>query len=150
MSRIAGSVKTTPAAIDSPAEPVVWTMLFSRIVERPRVRKNVIASTAIGIEARDREPDLERQVHARGGEDDPQDGAQEERPEGELGRTLGGRDERREPGVHPRAGADVGGAAIAMVTFSEGEVAQGRARVESYGPHTGASSTGFLSLRDPK
>ena len=44
-------VKTTPAAIDSPAEPVVCTMLFSRMVERPRVRKKVTASTAIGIEA---------------------------------------------------------------------------------------------------
>ena len=40
-----------PAAIDSPAEPVVWTMLFSRIVERPSVRKNATESTAIGIEA---------------------------------------------------------------------------------------------------
>ena len=40
-----------PAAIDSPAEPVVWTMLFSRIVERPSVRKKATESTAIGIEA---------------------------------------------------------------------------------------------------
>ena len=51
MSRIAGRVNTTPAAIDSPAEPVVWTMLFSRMVERPRVRKNATASTAMGIDA---------------------------------------------------------------------------------------------------
>jgi hypothetical protein len=48
---MAGSVKTTPAAIDSPAEPVVWTMLFSRIVDLPRVRKNATARTAIGMEA---------------------------------------------------------------------------------------------------
>src|ERR687894_2090960 len=48
---MAGSVKTTPAAMDSPAEPVVWTMLFSRIVDLPRVRKKATASTAIGIEA---------------------------------------------------------------------------------------------------
>ena len=27
----AGIVKMTPPAIDSPAEPAVWTMLFSRI-----------------------------------------------------------------------------------------------------------------------
>ena len=40
-----------PAAIDSPAEPVVCTMLFSRIVERPSVRKKATASTAMGIEA---------------------------------------------------------------------------------------------------
>ena len=51
MSRIAGRVKTTPAAIDSPAEPVVCTMLFSRIVERPRVRKKATDRTAMGIEA---------------------------------------------------------------------------------------------------
>ena len=51
ISRIAGSVNTIPAAIDSPAEPVVWTMLFSRMVERPSVRKNATARTAIGIEA---------------------------------------------------------------------------------------------------
>ena len=31
----AGSVKMTPAAMDWPALPVVWTMLFSRIGERP-------------------------------------------------------------------------------------------------------------------
>ena len=37
--RIAGSVKTMPAAMDSPAEPVVCTMLFSRMVECPSVRK---------------------------------------------------------------------------------------------------------------
>jgi hypothetical protein len=48
--RIAGIVKTTPAAIDSPAEPVVWTMLFSRMVE-PKRRKNATAITAIGIDA---------------------------------------------------------------------------------------------------
>ena len=51
MSRIAGKVNTMPAAIDSPAEPVVWTMLFSRIVECPSVRKKATESTAIGIEA---------------------------------------------------------------------------------------------------
>src|SRR5918998_945598 len=48
---MAGSVKTTPAAIDSPAEPVVWTMLFSRMVDLPSVRKKATARTAIGIEA---------------------------------------------------------------------------------------------------
>jgi hypothetical protein len=28
-------VKTTPEAMLSPAEPMVWTMLFSRMVEPP-------------------------------------------------------------------------------------------------------------------
>ncbi len=50
-------VTPTPKAIDSPAEPVVCTMLFSRIVAgrtlnaRARPRNSVIESTATGIEA---------------------------------------------------------------------------------------------------
>ena len=34
-----------------PAEPIVWTMLFSRIVLLPIFLKTAIASTAIGTEA---------------------------------------------------------------------------------------------------
>src|SRR5262245_2479655 len=47
----------TPKAIDSPAEPAVWTTLFSRMVAwrmpkaRDNPRKIVIARTATGIEA---------------------------------------------------------------------------------------------------
>ena len=44
-------MNTTPADTESAAEPVVWTMLFSRIVERPSQRKIVIERTAIGIDA---------------------------------------------------------------------------------------------------
>ena len=44
-------MKTTPDAIDSPADPMVWTMLFSRIVEPPRRFRTEMASTAMGIEA---------------------------------------------------------------------------------------------------
>ena len=57
MSMSAGMVTPTPKAIDSPAEPVVCTMLFSRIVVRktgktlPSARKIVIDSTATGIDA---------------------------------------------------------------------------------------------------
>src|SRR5271167_2364467 len=47
----AGSVNITPAASDSPAEPVVCTMLFSKIVERPNARRMLIESTEMGIEA---------------------------------------------------------------------------------------------------
>src|SRR5207247_11277392 len=43
-------VNTTPAATESEAEPVVCTMLFSRIEVRPRARKIVIERTAIGME----------------------------------------------------------------------------------------------------
>src|SRR5262245_1113529 len=44
-------VNTTPPATDSPAEPMVWTMLFSRIVEPPSRFNTEIASTAIGMDA---------------------------------------------------------------------------------------------------
>jgi hypothetical protein len=44
-------VKTIPAAMDSPAEPVVCEMLFSRIEVRPSARKIEMDITAIGIEA---------------------------------------------------------------------------------------------------
>src|SRR5206468_1880084 len=52
----AGRVKATPAAIDSPAEPVVWTTVFSRIEARPprareKARNIVMEMTAIGTEA---------------------------------------------------------------------------------------------------
>ena len=47
----AGMVNITPAARDSPADPVVCTILFSRIVERPKARKMLMESTEIGIEA---------------------------------------------------------------------------------------------------
>jgi hypothetical protein len=51
----AGIVTPTPNAIDSPADPVVCTILFSRIVvfRTPNTRENkrnsVIDSTAIGM-----------------------------------------------------------------------------------------------------
>ena len=44
-------VNTTPPATDSPAEPIVWTMLFSRMVEPPSFLRTEIASTAIGMDA---------------------------------------------------------------------------------------------------
>jgi hypothetical protein len=53
----AGMVTPTPKAIDSPAEPAVWTMLFSRMVARrrpnarERARNRVIDRTAMGTEA---------------------------------------------------------------------------------------------------
>ena len=53
----AGMVTPTPNAIDSPAEPVVCTMLFSRMVARrtpnqcENARNKVIDSTAIGTDA---------------------------------------------------------------------------------------------------
>ncbi len=53
---MAGIVTPTPKAIDSPAEPAVCTMLFSRMVALrapsfERMRKSVMEMTATGIEA---------------------------------------------------------------------------------------------------
>ena len=47
----AGIVNMTPAASDSPAEPVVCTMLFSRMVERPNARRMLMDRTEIGMDA---------------------------------------------------------------------------------------------------
>jgi hypothetical protein len=47
----AGIVKITPAAIDSPAEAAVWTMLFSRMFEFLKNLSTAIEITAAGIEA---------------------------------------------------------------------------------------------------
>ena len=89
-SNSAGMVTPTPKAIDSPAEPVVCTMLFSRMVawRKPndfeKARNSVIDSTAIGHRRRHRHADLEQQVQRRGAEDDAEDGADEHRRPGEL------------------------------------------------------------------
>ena len=53
---MAGIVTPTPNAIDSPADPAVWTMLFSRIVASrapsfEASRKSAIEITATGIDA---------------------------------------------------------------------------------------------------
>ena len=66
----AGMVKITPAATDSPAEPVVCTMLFSRIVDRPNARRMLIESTAMGIEAETVSPARKPDVYRNGAEQD--------------------------------------------------------------------------------
>ena len=87
----AGMAMPTPKAIDSPAEPVVCTMLFSRIVARrkPNIRekrrKRVIESTATGNRGRDGHAHLQHQVQRRGPEDDPQHGPHDHGRESELG-----------------------------------------------------------------
>ena len=47
----AGSVKMTPAAMDWPALPVVWTMMHSRIETLPMSRRMLMEMTAMGMEA---------------------------------------------------------------------------------------------------
>ena len=74
-------VKTTPAAIDSPAEPMVWTMLFSRMVESPSRLSTAMASTAIGIEAQTVRPARSAEVDRRGAEDHAEEHAEDDRLE---------------------------------------------------------------------
>ncbi len=45
----AGNVKIAPAATASPADAIVCTTLFSRIVEPPRIRRIAIEITAAGM-----------------------------------------------------------------------------------------------------
>ena len=47
----AGMTSPTPNAIDSPADPVVCTMLFCKIVVRPNTLNTVMARTATGMDA---------------------------------------------------------------------------------------------------
>jgi hypothetical protein len=44
-------VKITPAARLSPADAAVWTMLFSRMLDRRNSRSTAIEMTAAGMEA---------------------------------------------------------------------------------------------------
>ena len=46
-----GRVKMTPEAMDWPALPVLWTMLFSRMLALPKARRMEMERTEIGIDA---------------------------------------------------------------------------------------------------
>ena len=73
-------VKTTPPATDSPADPIVWTMLFSRMVEPPSLFSTEMASTAIGIEALHGEAGAQAEVDRRGAEEEAEEDAEDDRP----------------------------------------------------------------------
>ncbi len=47
----AGRVKMTPEAMDWPAFPVDWTMLFSRMLALPKARRMEMERTEMGMEA---------------------------------------------------------------------------------------------------
>jgi hypothetical protein len=51
-------VNTTPEAMDSPADPVVWMMLFSRMLVFKNRLPMEMASTAMGMEAETVSPAL--------------------------------------------------------------------------------------------
>ena len=95
---MAGMVTPTPKAMDSPALPVVCTMLCSRMLaSRTRNfdsrRNSVMEITATGIEALTVRPDLQHQIERRGAEDDAEDGADDDRAQRHLGQPRVGRDD---------------------------------------------------------
>src|SRR5216117_2073563 len=96
----AGIVKTTPPATDSPADPMVWTMLFSRIVEPPSFLRTEIASTAIGIEALTVRP-ARSQIDGRRAEQQSEEDADHDRLQREFGWRLRGRHIRLKGGRFP-------------------------------------------------
>ena len=98
---IAGIVTPTPKAIDSPADPAVCTMLFSRIDGLAEAELREQAEEGDGDDRdRDRrahrQADLQHQVERRGAEDHAEERADDQRQDRQLGEHHGGRDERPE------------------------------------------------------
>ena len=73
-------MKTTPEAIDSPAEPMVCTMLFSRIVLLPSLLEDGDREHGDRDRRRDGEARLQGEVDGGRAEDDAEDGAEERSP----------------------------------------------------------------------
>jgi len=67
-----GSVKMTPAATDSPAEPVVCTMFVFKNCGPANARKIEIESTEMGNRCGNREASAEPDVHRHRAEQDRQ------------------------------------------------------------------------------
>ena len=86
---MAGIVTPTPKAIDSPAEPAVCTMLFSRIVasRAPSLREDAEQrdrDDGDGNRGADRQADLQHEVERRRAEDHAEDRADDDRQRREL------------------------------------------------------------------
>ena len=83
----AGRVKMTPAAIDWPALPVVWTMMFSRIEAAPERAQNADREHRDGNGGGYREAGAQAHIDGDAAKDDAEDGAEQNRAKGEL-RTI--------------------------------------------------------------
>ena len=64
-------VKTTPPATDSPADPMVWTMLFSRIVEPPKFLQHRDRQHRDRNRRADRQPGAQPEIDRGGAESRP-------------------------------------------------------------------------------
>ena len=101
-SSMAGMVTPTPKAIDSPAEPAVCVMLFSRMVagRKPKMRAEAAeegdGQDGDGDGGGDGHADAQDEVERTGAEDDTEDGADEDGLQGELGQTQSVGDVRGE------------------------------------------------------
>ena len=95
----AGRVKMTPEAMDWPAFPVVWTMLFSRMLAAAEGSEDGDGEDGDGDGGGDGEAGAEAYVDGDGSEEDAEDGAEDEGADGELGAGLGGGDEGFEGGL---------------------------------------------------
>ena len=89
-------VKTTPPASDSPADPIVWTMLFSRMVDPPSFFSTEMASTAMGMDALTVRPARNPRYTVEAPNSSPKSDAEHDRLEREFGRRLGRGDVRLE------------------------------------------------------
>ena len=95
----AGRVKMTPEAMDWPALPVVWTMLFSRIEALPKARRMEMDQNGDRDGGGDGETGAQADVDRDGAEEDAEDRAEEEGAGAELWAGLGGGDEGLEAGL---------------------------------------------------
>ena len=83
----AGRVKMTPEAIDWPALPMVWTMLFSRMDALPKRAQNRDGQHGDGDGRGDGEAGAQSDVDRDGSEENGEDAAEDDGAEGELGRV---------------------------------------------------------------
>ena len=86
----AGSVNITPAASDSPADPVVCTILFSRIVDAAESAQNADRKHRDRDRSGNRKPGAQAHVNGNRAEQQPKDAAEDHRAQRKLLRVLRG------------------------------------------------------------
>ena len=90
----AGRVKMTPEAMDWPALPVVWTMLFSRMLALAEGAQDRDGEHGDRDAGGDGKPRAQADIDRDRAEEDAEERAQQQGAEGQLGARLG-RLERR-------------------------------------------------------
>ncbi len=129
----AGRVKMTPEAIDWPALPVVWTMLFSRMEALAEGAQDADGEDGDGDGGGDGEAGAQADIDRDGAEDDAEDGAEQEGAKGELGSLVVRRDIGREDGEFG---------------FGSDDFGHGLCLRRSYDEYTGLSGTSKKQIRN--